>query len=199
MGEPNNIRQELLADLDEAKQKLLKDIAVDDAKSLAALAKPSGKQDQFVLLGRSIGKVISFRILRSGETGFPRLEMSFTDRGLYFYNGQIIPGGTNATYEGFMDQDQIFYGQGNGMSVAVTDPRTEATWLTEGVAKLEPTLTGAGTYRGSMLYRWGPGPFAVLNSMPAVFELTINNLGFTNGTIWRWVQPETDEGSGEST
>lgn len=193
MGVLNNLKQEVLAELNKEKEKLIKDISIDDVKSLAALAKPSGKQDQFVLLGRSIGKVISFRILRSAQTGFPRLEMSFTDRGLYFYNGQTIPGGTNATYEGFMDQDGIFYGQGNGMSVAVTDPRTEATWLTEGVAKLEPTLTGAGTYRGSMLYRWAPGPFAVLNSMPAVFELTINNLGFTDGTIWRWVQPDSDE------
>lgn len=195
MGVLDDLKQQIVTDLDEAKDRLLKNVAVDDLKSLAALAKPSGKQDQFVLLGRSFGKVISFRILRSEQTGFPRLEMSFTDRGLYFYNGQTIPGGTNATYEGFMDQDGIFYGQGNGMSVAVTDPRTEATWLTEGVAKLEPTLSGAGTYRGSMLYRWAPGPFAVLNSMPAVFELTINNLGFTDGTIWRWVQPESDESS----
>jgi len=195
MGELDNLKQKLVADLDEAKDKLLKNIAKDDVKSLAALAKPSGKQDQFVLLGRSIGKVIAFRILRSEQTGFPNLEMSFTDRGLYFYNGQIIPGGTDATYQGFLDEDLVFYGQGNGMSVAVTDPRTSATWLTEGVAKLEPTLTGAGTYRGSMLYRWAPGPFAVLNPMPAVFELTIDNFGITDGTIWRWVQPDSDQSS----
>lgn len=199
MGVLDSIKQDLLADIDEAKQKLIKDIGVDDAKSLAALAKPSGKQDQFVLLGRSIGKVMGFRILRSGETGFPHLELTFTDRGLYFYNGQTIPGGTNATYTGFLDQELVFYGQGNGMSVAVTDPRTEATWLTEGVAKLEPNLTGAGTYRGSILYRWAPGPFAVLNPMPAVFELTITNLGITHGTIWRWVQPETGDESDETT
>jgi hypothetical protein len=74
-------------------------------RSLAAIAKPSGKQDQFVLLGRSIGKVIAFLILPSEQTGFPNLEMSFTDRGLYFYNGQIIPRGTDAPYQGFLDED----------------------------------------------------------------------------------------------
>lgn len=37
----------------------------------------------------------------------------------------------------------------------------------------------------------------MLNPMPAVFELTIDNWGITNGTIWRWVQPDTGDESGE--
>ena len=162
----------------------------------------SGTENQFELLGQSIGKVISFRINKAEQTGFPNLELTFTDRGLYFYQGEEIPGGTNATYQGFLDSNTlVFYGQGNGMSVAEvpaslqtpnekqTDGRTFSTWFTEGVAKLEPTLTGAGTYRGSILYRWVPGAFAGLNPLPAVFQLIINDFGFTFGTIWRWVQP----------
>jgi hypothetical protein len=183
--------------LEDLKAELLKDVS--DGVTDLVFGKTSQIQDQFVILGRSIGKVMGFRINRSGETGFPNLELTFTDRGIYFYNGQEILGGTNATYQGFLDQDLVFYGQGNGMSVAVTDPRTSATWFTEGVAKLEPNLTGAGTYRGSILYRWAPGPFAVLNPMPAVFELTIDNLGITHGTIWRWVQPTSSDNAGETT
>ncbi|HEY0320673.1 MAG TPA: hypothetical protein VGC66_06970 [Pyrinomonadaceae bacterium] len=197
MGLLDDTKQRLLAELDEAKQHLLKDQLPQDVENMV-LGKTAG-QDQFVLLGRSIGKVMGFRILRSGETGFPHLELTFTDRGIYFYNGQEILGGTNATYQGFLDQDLVFYGQGNGMSVAETDPRTSSTWCTEGVAKLEPNLTGAGTYRGSILYRWAPGPFAVLNPMPAVFELVINNWGITHGTIWRWVQPDSSTDTSETT
>jgi hypothetical protein len=196
MGKLDDIKQKLLAELEEAKDHLVKDKLSSEAEF--TLGQKTGKQDQFQLLGKSIGKVISFRINRSGETGFPNLEMTFTDRGIYFYNGQEILGGTNATYQGFMDESLVFYGQGNGMSVAETDPRTSSTWFTEGVAKLEPNLTGAGTYRGSILYRWAPGPFAVLNPMPAVFELTINSWGITHGTIWRWVPP-SDTDDGEST
>lgn len=148
------------------------------------------KNFRFKLMGKSVGKVISFAVLPAGEIGFPHLSMTFTDRGFYFYDGQIIPGGTNATYKGFSDANQIFYGQGNGMSVALTKPeRTQSTWLTEGVAKVEPSLTGAGTYRGSILYRWAPGPFAAINPLPAVFQLIINELGITFGTIYRWVDP----------
>jgi hypothetical protein len=195
MGVLDDEKQKLLAALDDAKKHLLDHPLPSEKLSLDNLP---ARQDQFALLGRSIGKVMGFRILRSGETGFPRLELTFTDRGIYFYEGQQILGGTNATYEGFLDQDLVFYGQGNGMSVAETDPRTSATWFTEGVAKLEANLTGAGTYRGSILYRWAPGPFAVLNPMPAVFELVIDNWGITHGTIWRWVPPAGGSDSGES-
>jgi hypothetical protein len=155
---------------------------------------------QLTILGESVGKVVGFRILRSDQTGFPKMEMTFTDRGIYTYDNQQFPGGTNATYEGFLDDSLVFYGQGNGMSVALYPDQTDAekperqrtysTWLTEGVAKLEPTLTGAGTYRGSMLYRWQPdGRFASLNGTPAIFQLFINEFGFTFGKIWRWVLP----------
>jgi hypothetical protein len=160
------------------------------------------------VLGKSIGTVIGFRIIRSAQTGFPHLELTFTDRGLYTFNGVEVPGGTNATYEGFLDDSLVFYGQGNGMSVAIYPPeladlpaggphqRTYSTWFTEGVAKLEPTLTGAGTYRGSMLYRWREdGPLHVLNGTPAIFQLTINDVGHTFGTIWRWVLPTSDSSS----
>jgi hypothetical protein len=200
MGKLDDVKQQLLAELDEAKEHLAKHQLSNDAELL--VGKKLGSQDQFALLGRSIGKVIGFRILRSGETGFPNMEMTFTDRGIYFYEGQEILGGTNATYQGFLDESLVFYGQGNGMSVAETSPRTSSTWLTEGVAQLEANLTGAGTYRGSILYRWAPGPFAVLNPMPAVFELTINSWGITHGTIWRWIPPSAngsaDEGSPQS-
>jgi hypothetical protein len=160
----------------------------------------TGQLDQFELMGKSIGKVIAFTVLPAGESGFTHLEMSFTDRGFYFYNGQVIPGGTNATYKGFLNQNLIFYGQGNGMSVAVTKPnRTSSTWLTEGVAKVQPSLTGAGTYRGSILYNWASnGAFAGINGMPAIFQLTINELGFTFGTIWRWIEPKSDESTDSS-
>lgn len=194
MGFLEDEKQRLLQELEETKQHLLQSGFEDVIKP--HFQSTTG-QDQFVLLGQSIGKVVGFRILRSGETGFPHMELTFTDRGIYYFNGQQILGGTNATYQGFLDRDLIFYGQGNGMSVAETDPRTSATWMTEGVAKLEPNLTGAGTYRGSILYRWASdGPFAVLNPMPAVFELTINNWGITHGTIWRWAPPGTTDTAG---
>jgi hypothetical protein len=187
MGFLDDEKERLLQDLDATRERLLKSRPQLAAKPV--FQSPTG-QDQFVLLGQSIGKVMGFRILRSGETGFPHLELTFTDRGIYYFDGQEILGGTNATYQGFLDSSLVFYGQGNGMSVAETSPRTSATWMTEGVAKLEPNLTGAGTYRGSILYRWAPdGPFAVLNPMPAVFELTIDNWGITHGTIWRWAEP----------
>jgi len=197
MGTLTSIKQRISDDIAAAKEKFKGQIAA--AHQLAE----SGTQDQFTLLGESVGKVIGFRILRSGEIGYPRLELTFTDRGLYFYQGQVIPGGTNATYEGFLDSSLIFYGQGNGMSVAEvpagmqtphgkeTAGRTSSPWFTEGVAKLEPTLTGAGTYRGSILYRWVPGAFAGLNPMPAIFQLIIDDFGLTFGTIWRWVPPAT--------
>jgi len=198
MGFLDSEMQRLLQDLDETKERLLKS-GLSEVKKLA-FPPGAADQDQFELLGQSIGKVMGFRILRSGETGFPHLELTFTDRGIYYFNGQEILGGTNATYQGFLDDSLIFYGQGNGMSVAEADPRTSATWVTEGVAKLEPNLTGAGTYRGSILYRWAAnGPFAVLNPMPAVFQLTIDNWGITHGTIWRWVQSSsTAAGTGAS-
>lgn len=156
--------------------------------------------EQFKLLGKSIGLVIGFQILRAEQTGFPKIEMSFTDRGIYHYDGKFYPGGTNATFHGFLDGSYIFYGQGNGMSVAIldqaSDSRTSSTWLVEGVAQLQPTLTGAGTYRGSMLYRWVDAPFSALNPMPAIFELTLVSIGylpltFTFGTIWTWAPPSS--------
>lgn len=165
------------------------------------------KNFRFKLLGKSVGKVISFAVLPAGEVGNTNLQLTFTDRGLYFYNGQIIPGGTNATYIGFAAPQPpdaayplVFYGQGNGMSVAEVQPnRTNSTWLTEGVAGLERNLTGAGTYRGSILYRWEEsGPFGVLNRLPAVFQLIINDFGFTFGTIYRWMDPSEDSTSDSS-
>jgi hypothetical protein len=201
MGKLTDIKKRIEDDIEAAKEKF-KD-RIEQSHQLAE----SGTENQFTLLGQSVGKVMGFRVLRAGEIGYPRLELTFTDRGLYFYNGEVIPGGTNATYEGFMDSSVIFYGQGNGMSVAEvpasmqtphekeTAGRTSSTWYTEGVAQLEPTLTGAGTYRGSILYRWVPGAFAGLNPMPAVFQLIIDDLGFTFGTIWRWVPPAGDTSS----
>lgn len=160
------------------------------------------KNFRFKLMGKSIGKVVAFAVLPAGEVGYTHLQMTFTDRGLYFYNGQLILGGTNATYKGYAvpqvqpDMPQlIFYGQGDGMSVAETKPqRTSSTWLTEGVAGLQANLTGAGTYRGSILYRWAPGPFAAVNPRPAIFQLIINDFGFTFGTIYRWLDPNEDAG-----
>jgi len=161
---------------------------IEDARSkFKDLFPPNGWSVDLEELGESVGKVVGFRILRSGETGFPNLELTFTDRGLYTFNGKKIPGGTNATYQGFLDKSLVFYGQGNGMSVAVTQPeRCYSTWYTEGTAKLEPTLTGAGIYRGSILYRWD-GELAQLNGVPAIFQLQIDDFGFTYGKIWRWV------------
>jgi hypothetical protein len=50
-----------------------------------------------------------------------------------------------------------------------------------------------------MLYNWAPdGAFAGLNGMPAIFQLIINDLGFTFGTIWRWVEPKSDQTSDAS-
>ena len=147
---------------------------------------PNGWSIDLEELGESFGKVVGFRILRSEQTGYPHLELTFTDRGIYTYNGKKIAGGTNATYSGYLDQSLVFYGQGNGMSVAETDPtRCYSTWYTEGTANLEPTLTGAGIYRGSILYRWD-GEFAQLNGVPAIFQLQIDDFGFTYGKIWRW-------------
>lgn len=166
--------------------KVLQDIE-DAKKSFGSdLLPQSSWTANLVELGVSVGKVVGFRILRSEQTGFPHLELTFTDRGVYSYNGKKILGGTNATYSGFLDDKQIFYGQGNGMSVAVTQPdRCYSTWLTEGTAQLEASLTGAGIYRGSILYRWN-GDFAQLNGIPAIFQLQINDFGITLGKIWRW-------------
>jgi hypothetical protein len=125
MGKLDDVKQQLLAELDEAKEHLANSPLSNEAELM--MGKKLGGQDQFALLGRSIGKVIGFRIQRSGETGFPNMEMTFTDRGIYFYNGQEILGGTNATYQGFLDESLVFYGQGNGMSVAETSPRTSST------------------------------------------------------------------------
>ena len=171
----------LLDDIDDVAK------AIDDAKNTFQNVLPQGGWTaNLVELGESVGKVVGFRIIRSEQTGFPHLELTFTDRGLYTFNGKKIPGGTNATYQGYLDADLVFYGQGNGMSVAVTQPdRAYSTWYTEGTAKLEPTLTGAGIYRGSILYRWN-GEFASLNGVPAIFQLQINDFGFTYGKIWRW-------------
>lgn len=167
-------------DLEEARQKF------------ADKFPPNGWTANMVELGESMGKVMSFSILPTDETGFPKLEMTFTDRGIYSYNGKQIPGGTNCTFRGYMDSDLIFYGQGNGMSVATTKPtRCYSTWYVQGTAKLEPTLTGAGTYRGSMLYRWD-GEMASLNGTPAIFQLVLDDFGFTFGKIWRW---DTDTSS----
>ncbi len=164
----------VLQDIEEAKQQF------DD------ILPQSGWNADLVELGVSVGKVFGFRILRSTETGFPHLELTFTDRGVYTFNGKKVLGGTNATYSGFLDRSLVFYGQGNGMSVALTKPeRCYSTWLTEGTANLQPTLTGAGIYRGSILYRWD-GAFAELNGVPAIFQLQINDLGITFGKIWRW-------------
>lgn len=180
----------LLADLDE----LRSDVEAAEQKFFGGPVEQllAGRRDRFELMGKSTGKMIAFTVLPDGETGVTQLEMSFTDRGLFFYGDNVVAGGTNATYRGFMNASRIFYGQGNGMSVALTKPRTSSTWLTEGVAKLEPSLTGAGTYRGSILYNWAPnGAFAGINGMPAIFQLTIDELGFTFRTIWRWIEPSS--------
>ncbi|MBV8519889.1 MAG: hypothetical protein JO197_21035 [Acidobacteria bacterium] len=182
-----------LDDLDQLHRDI--DAAEEQLRASGAGALLGGGQlNQFELFGKSIGRLIAFTILPAGESGFTHTSISFTDRGFYFIDGNVIPGGTNTTFKGFLNAHGIFYGQGNGMSIAMTQPeRTSGTWLTEGVAKVLPSLTGAGTYRGSMLYNWAPnGPFARLNGMPAIFQLVIDELGFTFGTIWRWIEPTSD-------
>jgi hypothetical protein len=193
MGLLDDAKKDLIQKLEDEKKKIVDSIGADVVDDLVfGDGKSTVGQDRFELLGQSIGMVVAFKILRSTETAFPRMELSFTDRGVYTFNGQKILGGTDATFQGFLNDQQIFYGQGNGYSVAESSPRTYATWFTEGVAQLEANLTGAGTYRGSMLYRWQEdGPFAVLNPMPAIFELTINSVGIIRGTIWRWVKSDS--------